>query len=70
MDDSLEQKNTEKYFADHHRYREPAGEYREVISCSCQILGSIDNLLQLLRSGEAGKHGDGVEDGCEEEEDQ
>ena len=69
VDDSLEQKNTEKYFADHHRYREPAGEYREVISCSRQILGVTED-LQLLRSGEAGEHWDCVEEGCEEKEDQ
>ena len=69
MDDPLEQKNTEKYFADHHRHRQVAGEYREIVSCSCQVLGGIDVVL-LLRSGEAGKYWDGVKDGCEEKEDE
>ena len=67
MDDSLEQKNTEKYFADHHRYGQPTGEYREVIPCSCQILGGF---VPLLGSGEASNDWDEVKDCCEEKEEE
>ena len=69
MDDPLEQKNTEKYFAYDHRHRQAAGEYREIISCRFQILGGIAIVL-LLGSGEAREYWDGVKDGCEEKEDQ